>query len=374
MNTIDAADTPLVCLPSERLSHTETSFIAAGDELARVLMRIRRRAITPEQYEELIEWITHERIAKGLSPNTTGNYLDAGAAFTEWVNSQQVCIDRLSGKHIENWQKELYLQHRESAQTRHVKIVALRQYYSWRELTGRGKNIAQHVPSPKRTKRVPRKFSKTELRAMFNTIDRSTPIGRRDYAVLCFFLATGARRDEAASLELHQLQLRQRVGAVRFFGKGAKERGVAFEGQAIVALQAWLADRDGLPLVDELAIFVSMSGPSKGQRLRREGLAGVVRRAIKRAKLRVEPGKCLHVLRATFATALYDQGMDLETIRSRLGHEDINTTRQYLAITDRMMSARLSHTYLDDVTGETDANTPLWVQEKRRREAESRSY
>jgi len=66
--------------------------------------------------------------------------------------------------------------------------------------------------------------------------------------------------------------------------------------------------------------------------------------------LKYEVGKALHALRATYATAMYDQSGDIRTVQVLLGHNDINTTEQYIAVSQRQLRSRLSANYFDDIT------------------------
>jgi len=350
------------------LQRMESTLLDRKDELGRVLVRSRRRSVSQAQYDELVEWAVWLDITRGLSPNTSGNYIDAAASFLAWLNSEGVAVQDVTAAIITRWQQHLYLEHGQAAHTQHVKLTGIRRYFRWRSEMGLAeRNPAAVISSPRRPQRVPRKYSEGQLRAMFGGCDLDKPIGRRDFAVMLFLLNTGARREELASLSLHQMELRERVGAVRFFGKGAKERIVSFEGSVVRVMSDWLVERDALGAVDQDAVFVSVSGPTKGRRLYRTTFDGIIGRAIERGRVRVERGMAVHTMRATFATALYDAGFDIEQIRIILGHEDINTTRQYIAISDRQMQARLPGAFSDRVTGGAGGSRelPLWVKHRK---------
>jgi site-specific recombinase XerD len=258
--------------------------------------------------------------------------------------------------------QRLYLEHRESARTRDIRLTAVRQFFAWRERCGLGLSPARMVKGPKKPKPEPRKYSMPQLRAMFVTLNREKAQGIRDYAILLFFLATGARREEVAEINLTQLALQQRVGMVKLSGKGAKERTLSFEGEAVSALLEWLAVRDSMDVIDTEAVFLGMTGPSKGRRLNKSGLHGVIARAQKIAKLKLPEGSALHMLRSTYATRLYDECGDIEVVRIAMGHDDINTTRRYIAISDRQLRTRISSDFLTDITGGKRHGTPLWAK------------
>lgn len=348
------------------MNHADV-LMTAQDELGRVMRRIARRQLSHEQRGYIDSWALWLRINRGLQPTTAANYVEAVAEFAEWTNERGAGAwpQPVTPDVVNDWQQHQALALRLTPEARHVKLVALRQVYRWGAAMKGWSDPTAGIAGPKRRERVPRKFSRNQLQRLFATCDRGTIKGRRDYAVLLFFLATGARRSEVAGLTLQQLELRSKVGAVRFVGKGSKERMVAFEGEAVDALRAWLADLDGIDRPDPAAVFVALGGGHRGRRLGTGGLHDILQRAAKKAAMTLGEGQALHRLRATFATALYDQTRDIERVRIAMGHDDINTTREYLAISDTQMQTRLSGDFLAGVTG-ASRPLPLWLQHQQR--------
>ena len=74
--------------------------------------------------------------------------------------------------------------------------------------------------------------------------DTSSPLGRRDRAILELFYASGLRLSELVGLGLEDVNLSSRV--VRVLGKGGKERIVPFNRSTEAAIRAWLNDREVL--------------------------------------------------------------------------------------------------------------------------------
>ncbi len=325
------------------------SLLASRDELAQALRRV--RAFLPDGvFRLLVEWVGYLRIARGRSPLTCRRYLDVVGGFLHWLDGQTLNLDSVNTGILDRWHQWRYLECGIGSSTRSGDLSAVRQFFAWRERMGGRPSPIRDFPGPTRSQRVPRRFTTGQLQRLLGACDRSTTIGRRDYALVLFFLATGARRAEVASLDLNALQLRERVGVVRFYGKGTRERVVPFEGPVIDAMRQWLADRDGLAVVDRDAVFLSLSNHPKGHRLSRRGLNGVLARLIKHSRLNVAPGMALHTLRSTYATALYDHKFDLEEIRILLGHSSILTTRHYIALSNRQMKVRLPAAFFSAIT------------------------
>jgi integrase/recombinase XerC len=192
---------------------------------------------------------------------------------------------------------------------------------------------------------------------LLETPDGTTPLGRRDRAILELFYASGLRLSELVGLGLEDVNVSSRV--VRVLGKGGKERIVPFNRATEAALRAWMVDRE--------AIIAGNPGAARGSRptARRSGLATrdsrVAARKATGARLRRAadplflnyPGGRLstrsvdrlvrkyvascsarfgispHALRHSFATHLLEHGADLRVIQELLGHARLSTTQRY---------------------------------------------
>ena len=340
----------------------------AGDEVSRVLRVIDRQGLSAANVALLERWAGDMRISRGLAPNTVGNYLEAVWRLLRWLETQGVALEEAGPEDIEAWNRDLYLVSREKTKTRTLRLTAVRQFFAWRERLGMGLSPARSIPGPRREKRVARKYTRTQVQRMLAACDRETLMGCRDYSVIMFLLATGARRMEVAGLRMDQIELRPRSGAVRFEGKGAKERIITFEGPAIAALRDWLAMREGLPeILDTDSVWLGLTGRSRGQAFGPAGLWGVIQRAMKAAGIKAEPGMGLHRFRITFATMLYDEcNYDVRVIQRLMGHEDIETTVQYIAVSDTVTRARMPGSVLAKLSGDTSYDTPLWLKHRQR--------
>lgn len=351
---------------SAELLSIERMVVGAGKAAAGALRRAHGRAIDGEQYGLMVGWVGYMIIQQGLQHTTAQNYLDAIGEWLVQLNREEVAVGDAVGMDLENWNKSLYLLGAQHSRTRNGKLTAVRQFYKWRELQGMGMNPMGSVRSPKIDKKMPRKYSDAQLKALFTACDRETPMGKRDYAILLMFYATGARRMEVASLRLDQLTVQQRVARVKFEGKGCKERVVSFEGEAVKALGEWLMERDRYEVMDLDAVFIGLTGRNKGGRLGENGLDDVLYRAVRKSRIHVESGMALHTLRVNFATDLYDLGEDIETLRFLMGHEEIETTRRYIAISDRRQRTRMPSSRLGELTGGKRSGPPMWFEQQQR--------
>jgi integrase/recombinase XerC len=190
--------------------------------------------------------------------------------------------------------------------------------------------------SPKRDHKVPAHLSEDEMAKLLDAPDSSTPLGRRDRAILELFYASGLRLSELVALDVADVNLSSRI--VRAAGKGRKERLVPFNPSAQKALRAWYADRAALRQTRTSQITSHQSQASspgedpvfvnaRGARLTGRSVQRLVARYVSGCTARF--GISPHALRHSFATHLLQRGADLRAIQELLGHVQLSTTQRY---------------------------------------------
>jgi integrase/recombinase XerC len=200
------------------------------------------------------------------------------------------------------------------------------------------------VGAPKREVRIPNHLAVGEMEKLLETPDTSTPLGRRDKAILELFYASGLRLSELVGLNLDDVNLSGRV--VRVLGKGRKERIVPFNQSAAFAIRVWMADREDLGRAAQARqldrqrrlqdpLFVNY----RGGRLSTRSVDNLVRRYVAQCSTRY--GISPHALRHSFATHLLEAGADLRAIQELLGHARLSTTQRYTHVN----AAQLIETY-----------------------------
>jgi integrase/recombinase XerD len=199
-----------------------------------------------------------------------------------------------------------------------------------------GSDPSHDLGAPKVPSSLPKALEIAQVEALLGAVAGDDPRALRDRALLETLYAAGLRVSEATALDLDDLDLDD--GAVRAFGKGAKERLVPLGRSARKALEAWLVR--GRP-----ALASTRSGPAlflnaQGTRLTRQGCWKILRRHAKRAGL--ESHVSPHVLRHSFATHLLAGGADIRSVQELLGHASLATTQVYTKVTQE----RLREVYL----------------------------
>ena len=223
-------------------------------------------------------------------------------------------------------------QARSSAARRLAAIRSFGRYLRREELVERDPGAL--MATPKQDRRLPARLEEREMARMLEAPDASTPLGRRDRAILELFYASGLRLAELVGLGLEDVDLGNRL--VRVLGKGGKERIVPFTRAAAAALRAWLPDRGSLVGPDGGAVPSGRRGRAaaeplfvnyRGGRLSARSVDRLVRRYAAATSTRY--GISPHALRHSFATHLLERGADLRAIQEMLGHARISTTQRY---------------------------------------------
>jgi len=151
----------------------------------------------------------------------------------------------------------------------------------------------------------------------------------RDRAVLETLYSTGCRISELVSLDLHDVDLKNRTA--RVMGKGQKERNLFLGAAAVEALRAYMGLRafHARPAAagagDDAgrSLFINQ----RGGRVTDRGVRFILGEYLSRANLgkRVTP----HTFRHSFATHLLDRGADIRAVQELLGHASLSTTQVY---------------------------------------------
>jgi len=192
--------------------------------------------------------------------------------------------------------------------------------------------------------------------ARLDGIDRSTPEGRRDYALVAFAYQTGARVQEIIALRACDLQL-DVLSQVRIWGKGRKERIVPLWPKTAALLRAWIEERKVDPR-GTATIFVNL----RGRPLSRWGVRYILKKHARGAAAacptiagkRVHP----HVIRHTMAVHALESGVDTSAIRDLLGHESVETTWRYTRL--RMEMKRKAIEACAPSRAADEPSVPIW--------------
>ena len=219
-------------------------------------------------------------------------------------------------------------------------ISGVRSFFRFLNIEGyRQDDPGELLESPKIGRHLPDVLSVQEIDSILQAIDRTTPEGQRNRAMIETMYSCGLRVSELCSLKMADLFPEE--GFVRVTGKGSKQRLVPISGKALHEIELYLSQRCHIDIKAGAEPFLFLSF-RRGKPISRVMVFDMVKELAAMAGIRknVSP----HTFRHSFATHLLEGGANLRAIQAMLGHEKISTTEIYTHIDrSRLREEIMSH-------------------------------
>ena len=264
---------------------------------------------------------------KKLSDNTLQSYKRDIMQYQAYVNLNNINYLKVDEKKIKEYLQ--YLQEiGKKSSTVSRSLASIRSFY---QFLVRTKIISQDptesIQSPKIEKRIPSILTSKEIELLLDQPKDVDLKGTRDKAMLEFAYATGMRVTEIISLNIEDVNLEEGYVLCKF---GSKQRNIPLGSLSLKALKDYADNARGILLKNdtERALFVNING----QRLTRQGFWKIIKYYKEQAHITKDITP--HVLRHSFATHLLQNGADLKSIQTMLGHSDISSTQVYMQFQD----------------------------------------
>jgi tyrosine recombinase XerC len=215
-------------------------------------------------------------------------------------------------------------------------FAALRSFYKYLvEREGFRENPLREVQLPKLEKKLPIVLTVSQIDELLEIPKKfkrqsQAPIwaAARDAAMMELFYSSGLRLSELAALNVADIDTYSET--VRVLGKGRKERIVPVGQPALKAIQKYRFEAN------------LHAGPLFISKLRKRMSARSIWLMLKKhlANTSIQLNVSPHKLRHSFATHLLDNGADLRSVQTLLGHASLSTTQIYTHVTvERMKKA-----------------------------------
>ena len=187
------------------------------------------------------------------------------------------------------------------------------------------RSLASAVPSvaSSRLASLPKALEVGQAQQLLATCDRSTAVGRRDFAILTMLVRLGLRSSEITALELDDVDWRG--GEIIVRGKGNRHERLPLPVDVGRAVAAYL--RGARPTAESRHLFLRVRAPH--QPLSSSGVFAIVIGAAHKAGL---PPLGAHRLRHTAATELLRAGASLSEIGQVLRHRSLLSTAIYAKV------------------------------------------
>jgi site-specific recombinase XerD len=168
--------------------------------------------------QQLMQYSEYLHMVRGLAPSTTASHLSTVRDFLSHVfpDGKLKNLKKLTAQKIETFVKDSgsrvgrgFLQHIVA------RVRSFLRYLAIRREAPVGLDTQIDTPRVYREEKLPRSLSWKIVRSLLRSIDRTTAIGKRDYAILLLIATYGRRCIEVASLRLDDIDWR--AGVIRIF-------------------------------------------------------------------------------------------------------------------------------------------------------------
>jgi integrase/recombinase XerD len=316
-------------------------------------------------------FLDYLRIEKGLAALSINAYATDLLQFAEFLEKKRRLLMTARRTDVREFLQQLF-SHQVDGRSVGRKLSALRHLYRYLLLD---KKIEQdptlNIESPRQWKVLPKSLARDEVESTLaspaaqlangrRASQDATALAARDRAMLELLYAGALRVSELVNSTLEDLKLDAGYMLVR--GKGDKERIVPLGKPAQDAIAEYLAQgRPALIRKRELKTsrpraksVRSVGNPSEttkvgdahvfiargGRKLTRQRVWQMVGAASAASGRHASP----HMLRHSCATHMVENGADLRTVQTILGHSDISTTQVYTHLAlDRVRSVYQKH-------------------------------
>ncbi|MBF7022273.1 tyrosine recombinase XerC [Staphylococcus kloosii] len=269
------------------------------------------------------------KVERQFSNHTLKSYYDDIHQFNDFLQQEHLDLISFEYKDARNFLSFLYSKNLKRT-TVSRKISTLRSFYEyWMTRDESVVNPFVQLVHPKKEQYLPHFFYEEEMEALFKTVSSDAKKGLRDRIILELLYATGIRVSELVNIREQDLDMSS--PGVKVLGKGNKERFIPFGEFCKQSIEAYLSQFKPKLNSDHNFLLVNM----KGDPITERGVRFVLNDVVKRTAgvTDIHP----HKLRHTFATHMLNEGADLRTVQSLLGHVNLSTTGRYTHVSNEQL-------------------------------------
>ena len=292
------------------------------------------------------KFLDYIAIEKRYSARTVGEYGDDLKAWCQFLKVQVEDFDpkNVDAEDVKAWMIVM-LDRKQSPRSVKRRLSAVKSFYKFLLRVGLVKvDITRAIVAPKTDKPLPIYFRESEMQGVKinqardwneEMSEEEQWVHMRDYLMVELLYQTGMRRAELVGLKEEDVDTRQKQ--IRVFGKRAKERIVPI-GEGLCELIEEYRENKCKLLGEQVGIgtfLVRKKKSGEWQAMDAQTLYNIVRARM--GEVSTLKKHSPHVLRHTFATAMLNNGADIRTIQSLLGHASLAATQVYTHATFEQM-------------------------------------
>ena len=290
----------------------------------------------------LNSFIDYLKVEKGLARLSVSAYHSDLKQYSEFLLKRKRGLREARRQDVRDFLNSL-LSNRVDGRSVARKLSALRHFYRYllldRYITV---DPTLNIDSPRQWKVLPKSLATDEVTSLLKGPPRakddrlSLALALRDRAMLEVFYAGAVRVSEIINIKLEDLKLE--LGYVLVRGKGDKERIVPLGRAAQEVVQTYLRDAHAVLAAGKSSPYLFIA--RGGRPITRQRVWQMVNDTSAQTGRHASP----HMLRHSCATHMVENGADLRTVQTILGHADISTTQVYTHLAlDRLTQVHRKH-------------------------------
>ena len=256
--------------------------------------------------ETIFYLMQREMLRRGYSPRTIQTYSFCIKQFFKKYNKEPKEVTK---KNVKDYLDEL-AEKNKAGSTINLNLNAIK--FLFEEIMHR--NIFIKLKYSKRPKTLPTVLTKEEVKRLFDAIEN-----KKHKLMVQLMYSAGLRVSELINLRIRDLELDKSYGWVRK-GKGSKDRLFIIAERLNKELRDFIRENN---LGYDSYLFNGRKGSVHPRTVQE-----IIKKGAKKAK--IEKNVHCHTLRHSFATHLIENGYDVNSLQSLLGHNSSDTTRMYI--------------------------------------------
>lgn len=272
--------------------------------------------------EKFIEYLRYER---NRSEKTVESYRADIEAFEKYFKEidDSMTLDTVDTETIRGWMESM-MDSGNAATSISRRLSALKSMYRY----ALSRKLVDHDPahaihSPKKKRRLPQFVPAKDMDMLLDGVEWGDDYNSiRARTILMVFYEAGLRVSELVGLDDAAIDFVNRE--IKVTGKGNKQRIVPFGEELAAQMLRYMKMRD---MQHTDGVGSAFLRNDKGARMTVQQVRGTVSRQL--ASVVSLKKRSPHVLRHSFATAMLNNGADLESVQKLLGHASLSTTEIY---------------------------------------------
>jgi site-specific recombinase XerD len=277
---------------------------------------------------DIMAFIEHRKQSLKLSEKTVQSYIFHLHPFSCYVQNMKIKLKTIKASQIQDYIMEM---NPDRPANKHVALTILRCFFKHlyeHHLLSRDYSGIISKDNYKNQPKLPSVFTDEEIADLLKAVDRGSPRGKRDYAILLLAIKLGLRASDICELTFDNIIWDRNVITLSQF-KTQKYLELPLLPEIGNAIIDYL--KYGRPSTDDRHCFLHVQSPY--ERIHSGDLGNLVRKYMNLAKINYSNRKHgPHSLRHSFASALLREKVILPVISEALGHSSMESTMEYLRV------------------------------------------